>query len=132
MFAFRERAGRWVLEAELRLSDVRGGSQYGFSVAASGDRIAVGDVGRAASRGSVFVWVRRPSGEWDLEAELWPAGLGRRSARASPSRATGYWSGPSVSEAVAALSTSSDAAPTGGRSRKRLALEDDGSARASS
>lgn len=75
-YVFREAGGVWALEARLRPPDI-GPDNYGRTVAADsgplGDRVAVGATRRARSRGSVFVWVRRPSGTWELEAELWPA-----------------------------------------------------------
>ncbi|MDT7855331.1 hypothetical protein RQM47_01615 [Rubrivirga sp. S365] len=79
-FVFRNSGGGWTVEAELLPVGLTSRSIYGYSIAASGDRVAVGDVARAEDRGSVFVWVRRPSGEWEMEAELWPSGLGGGSA----------------------------------------------------
>ena len=81
---FREFEGGWAFEANLRPDSLGALDSYGFAVAADsgplGDRVAVSAAGRARSRGAVFVWVRRPSGAWGLEAELVPAGLGQGSA----------------------------------------------------
>ncbi|MGB3545065.1 hypothetical protein [Rubrivirga sp.] len=79
-FVYREHGTEWAVEGELRPADLTLRDLYGRSIAASGDRVAVGAIGRAQSRGSVFVWVRLPSGTWELEAELWPEGLGRNSS----------------------------------------------------
>lgn len=79
-FVYREHGTEWAVEGELRPVDLTSRDQYGRSIAASGDRVAVGAIGRAQSRGSVFVWVRLPSGTWELEAELWPKGLGRNTS----------------------------------------------------
>ena len=80
VFVFRESGGAWAYEAELRPPDLGFLDSYGYAVAAdsgpAGDRVAVSAAGRAQTRGSVFVWVRRPSGAWELEAELWPEGRG--------------------------------------------------------
>ena len=81
---FRETAGVWAFEAELQPADLAGLDSYGFAIAAdsspSGDRVAVSAAGRDQSRGAVFVWVRRPSGAWEFEAELQPEGYGRGTA----------------------------------------------------
>ena len=80
VLVFREAGGAWAFEAELRPPGLGFLDSYGFAVAASsgpaGDRVAVSAAGRAQTRGSVFVWVRRPSGAWALEAEVWPEGRG--------------------------------------------------------
>ncbi len=78
-FVFRESGSEWAFEAELRPADITSQDFYGSSIDASGDRVVVGARSRAQFRGSVFVWVRLPSGEWDLEAELWPEGSSRAS-----------------------------------------------------
>ncbi len=77
---YREAGGVWAYESELRPADLGASDLYGIALAADsgplGDRVAVGATSRARARGSVFVWVRRPSGTWELEAELWPEGIG--------------------------------------------------------
>lgn len=76
-YVFRQTSGTWAFEGRLRPPDT-GSDNYGFTVAADsgplGDRVAVAATRRSRSRGSVFVWVRRPTGTWELEAELWPTG----------------------------------------------------------
>jgi hypothetical protein len=77
VFVYREEGGAWALEAELMPDDLAYLDSFAQAVAVSGDRVAVGAPGRSMTRGSVFVYVREPSGSWRLEAELWPEGQGR-------------------------------------------------------
>ncbi|MDT0633193.1 FG-GAP repeat protein [Rubrivirga litoralis] len=75
-FVFEQSGGGWAAGTELRPSSLTPADSYGRSIAVSGDRVAVGAIGRAQGRGSVFVWVHRASGAWEQEVELWPDGLG--------------------------------------------------------
>ena len=81
VLVFRQAGGAWAYEAELRPDGLGFLDSYAFALDADagpdGERVAVSAAGRERTRGSVFVWVRLPSGAWELEAELWPEGRGR-------------------------------------------------------
>ncbi|MFN3595890.1 MAG: hypothetical protein ACK41D_01305 [Rubricoccaceae bacterium] len=80
VFVYRHTGAAWVFEAELRPPDLGFLDSYGFALDADGDRVVVSAAGRARTRGSAFVWVRRPTGAWELEAELFPEGRGSGTA----------------------------------------------------
>lgn len=81
VFVFRQTSGTWAYDGMLRPPDLGFLDSYGYALDADagpgGERVAVSAAGREGTRGSVFVWVRQPSGAWELEAELWPEGRGR-------------------------------------------------------
>jgi hypothetical protein len=72
-FVFTRVDGMWVRRQELKASDGADGDYYGFSVAVSGDTLAVGaegdDVGANASQGSVYVYARCGDG-WEPRQKL--------------------------------------------------------------
>lgn len=74
-FVFRrEPPGGWALEAELAPAELQPGDWFGFSVAISGDRVAIGaprdDTGGESS-GSVRIY-HRTGGDWQLEHIIRP------------------------------------------------------------
>ena len=81
----RDPVGVWSQQAYLKATNPDSGDQFGFSVAVSGDLVAVGAIGEssaavgingdqsdnsAASSGAVNVYVRDGSGQWQPEAYL--------------------------------------------------------------
>lgn len=72
IYVFRELGAAWALEAELRPPDVGALKGFGWTFDVDGNRLAVSAASRAGGRGSVFVYVRRSSGTWELEDEVWP------------------------------------------------------------
>lgn len=75
LYLFRQIGDDWNYEAMFRPEDLRSLEGYGYSLDASGDRVAVGAPGRRNSvgnQGSVFIYVRDASGSWSLEQELEP------------------------------------------------------------
>ncbi len=81
----RNRAGKWEQQAYLKASNTEADDQFGYSVAISGDTIAVGALYEASSdagvngnendngapySGAVYVYVRSASGIWSKQAYL--------------------------------------------------------------
>lgn len=72
-FIFRNVAGRWVQDAELRADDGAAGDFFGYAVAVSGDTAVVGaddaTVDGATDRGAAYVF-HRADGVWTQTAKL--------------------------------------------------------------
>jgi uncharacterized repeat protein (TIGR01451 family) len=72
-YIFERDLGDWNEEAKLVASDGAAYDYFGYSVALSGERVIVGayaDDDRGASSGSVYIFERDESGEWQQEAKL--------------------------------------------------------------
>ena len=79
VYLYRESGGAWALEETLTRSRAELGplSTFGRLLALDGDRLVAAVPGReidGQTRGSAFVYVRRPDGTWAEEAELVPGG----------------------------------------------------------
>jgi uncharacterized repeat protein (TIGR01451 family) len=73
---FARSGSGWARQAKLAPAELRDGAQFGFTVAISGDTLAVGapfdDTDRARGSGAVYVF-RFAGGSWSQEAKLAPA-----------------------------------------------------------
>jgi len=75
VYVFRYNGTSWNQEQKLVPFDAEQGGQFGFDVALSGDRIAVGARNRGSlNTGAVYTY-RFDGSAWQLEAQITPAGL---------------------------------------------------------
>jgi hypothetical protein len=91
----RDSSGRWSQQAYLKASNAEAGDWFGYSVALSGDTLAVGAVREASSAtgiegnerdngmpgaGAVYVFTRDAAGRWSQQAYLKPSNTGGNDA----------------------------------------------------
>jgi len=66
-YVFVRSGTTWTQQAYLKASNSAASDQFGYSVAISGDTIAVGAIGQSSSSGAVYVFTRS-AGSWSQEA----------------------------------------------------------------
>lgn len=66
----RDGGGNWTQQARLTAVDGVAGDQFGISVSLSGDTALVGTRFGRGTRGSAYVFVRDPGGNWTRQAKL--------------------------------------------------------------
>jgi hypothetical protein len=73
-YVFARQGAGWVQQAELTAADAAAGSEFGYSVAISGDTVVIGAYGDSAmgdAAGAAYVFVRA-GGIWTQQAKLTP------------------------------------------------------------
>ena len=63
----RDIDGNWTQQAYLKAFNAEENDQFGFSVALSGDTLAVGAVGKNIDAGAVYVFTRDNAGDWSQQ-----------------------------------------------------------------
>ena len=82
VYVFRKSGDHWTAETTLTPTDTMPNTQFGYAMAASGNRLLIGAFRSDSGTGTVYVYSHDPSGAWKMENRIPPPGpiTGKNSA----------------------------------------------------